>query len=341
MIQFMCPSCGKRVHGDDSFAGKHVICPECGQSVTLRRADAEATGITDSLPAFPTSSKQHVKTDDLPELQVKKSMVHFLKNLAPIAIVVLATFTFVGLLVCLLAPAAQPTRVPAARTQGTNNLKQIGLSMHMFHDTHKRLPFNGEVPAVAGDEKTGSWAFQILPFIDQEELFKNAKLFHGVQAYCCPKRARPVSCETGPWSDYCINPWLNDPKSGAVNAADRKLNLREVTDGTANTIFVGQGAVDPKKYGDKRAFPQSTDIFKGGDPALARRSTVNIKDARGEAELRWGGPFEVGTLFVFCDGTVRQMPYTITGGTIRNGVGDGGLAVFLTPAGNDVAVLPD
>jgi hypothetical protein len=114
-----------------------------------------------------------------------------------------------------------------------------------------------------------------------------------------------------------------------------------VTDGASNTILGGQGAIDPKLYGSKDPIPQSTDIFKGGDPALARRSTVNKQDARGDGGLHWGGPFGHGTLFIFCDGTVRSMPFTITGGTIRNGVGDGGLAVFLTPAGNENVQLPE
>jgi hypothetical protein len=239
-------------------------------------------------------------------------------------------------------PATQKIRTPAARTQSTNNLKVISLGMQSFHDFHKRLPFNGNIAAVANDSKSGSWGFQILPFVDNHALFADPNLKDEiVQAYCCPQRGRPGRCTTGPWSDYCINPWLNDPKNGAANAPDRKLTLLGITDDGGNTIFAGQGMIDPNRYASKVAIPQSTDIFKGGDPALARTSTVNQVDRRGDGSLHWGGPFSQGTLFAFCDGTVRMFPYTISGGVIRNGVGDGGLAVLLTPAGNEKAELPD
>jgi hypothetical protein len=158
------------------------------------------------LPAFQATPKHHADTENLPAPVVKKSAFHFLNNLAPIAMGVLAIITLIGLLVVLLAPSR--TRPVNPRTQATNNLKQIGLAMHGYFDVHKRFPFNGDAKAVANDNKAGSWAFQILPFIEQQALFNNPGKFDGigVVVYLCPKRERPVTCTTGPWSDYCINP---------------------------------------------------------------------------------------------------------------------------------------
>ena len=71
-----------------------------------------------------------------------------------------------AVLVALLVPAVQKgaRRRP---TQSINNLKQIGLAFHSFHDAHRQLPFNGVGPAAPGNNLSGSWGFQILPFIGE------------------------------------------------------------------------------------------------------------------------------------------------------------------------------
>src|SRR5437016_6935501 len=87
----------------------------------------------------------------------------------------------IAILIALLLPAVQKVREAASRTQSMNNLKQIGISFHNFHDTHNRLPFNGSDTAVGnvkykaqaeGNNVTsGSWGFQILPYIQQTHPF--------------------------------------------------------------------------------------------------------------------------------------------------------------------------
>ena len=254
----------------------------------------------------------------------------------PYLVVVVIVLT----LVCLFMPTTGRVREASARTQSVNNLKNIGLAMHCYHDEHKRMPFNGTAPAKAGDETSGSWAFQILPGLDHLPLFMKPNADASVFSLLCPGRGRPTVSTTGAWSDYCINPFLNDP-NGVINAPDAKRTFQGMPDGASNTILAGHGSIDPELYSSRVAIPQSTDIFKGGDPATARRSTTNQRDKRGDASLTWGSPFPQGSLFVWCDGTVRLMSYSLTGGTIRNGVADGGLGVFLTPAGGERAVIPD
>jgi len=338
MLTLTCPTCGQRVQGDDAFAGKHVLCPGCNATFTVPAATS-ATAITDNPPLPPyVGTDDRPSNDDLPMPPLKKAVPHIMIRWIPILIVTAVLLTGV----CLLMPVTGRVREAPVRTQSTNNLKQIGLAMHSFHDNHKRMPFNGTVPAAADDPTSGSWAFQLLPYCDHQALFHQLAKDVGVSTYMCPGRTRPSHCTTGAWTDYCINPWINDPQNGAANAQDANRTLGKITDGTSNTIFAGHGSVDKDLYGSNVAIAQSTDIFKGGNPALARASTTNRRDEAGKRELTWGGPFPIGALMCMCDSTVKQFGYAnFTGGVIRNGVADGGLAVFLTPAGNEVAILPD
>ena len=349
MLEFTCPTCGKRVQGDDSLAGKYVLCPVCNIAMTAPAATPRSvSAIATPEPFLPTKATQPAGSSDrsfsegfppldspLPSL--RKATPHVVIRLVPYFI---AASIVLILAACMLVPTVVLVRDSAARTQSINNLKHIGLAMHNFQDNHRRLPFNGDVPAKPGDVTSGSWAFQILPGLDHDALFRRPDTITATPPYLCPLRGRPTVSTTGAWSDYCINPFLNDP-NGTVNAPDSKLMLGRMADGASNTIFAGHGSIDPAMYSSTVVFAQATDIFKGGDPATARRSTTNQPDKRHDTSLTWGSPYSSGAYTVWCDGTVRFMSYSLTGGTIQNGVADGGLGVFLTPAGGERAVIPD
>src|ERR1019366_9270823 len=112
----------------------------------------------------------------------------------------------VSVIVALAVPAVQKLRERQARTDSTNNLKAIVLGCHEFHDVNKRLPYNGTAnayvidefryggPASAGDNTTGSWAFMILPYVNQERIFLSADRGLPVAGYMCPARGRPALC---------------------------------------------------------------------------------------------------------------------------------------------------
>lgn len=357
MFEFTCPSCGKRVQGDDSLAGKHVVCPSCNATCTAPQLVSTATAIAEAPhTGAPSPVSEGAFSEGLPPMETAPN-VRKPAGWAMTVIYVLVVVAILSTLVGLLVPSVESVREAASQTQSINNLKQIGLAMQSFHDSNKRLPFNGTIPAIAKDPQSGSWAFQILPFLDSQTMFNEPNIHTGVSTYRCPGRGRAALCTTGAWSDYAINPWIND-QNGTVDAPDVKRTLLGITDGTANTILAGHGAIDPDRYGGNVAFEQSVDIFRGGNPALARRSTLNQADRRGDGTLHWGGPFSKGTLLVWCDGTVRLMDFVTSGGNIRNGVsdhpdprpfGDGmtprnfnhGMGKFLTPTGNEPVTLPD
>lgn len=81
----------------------------------------------------------------------------------------LVVIAIIGILIALLLPAIQAARESARRTQCSNNLKQIGLAIHNFHDTKSRLPSSGRPPA-SSTLRYGVFTL-LLPFIDQKPLW--------------------------------------------------------------------------------------------------------------------------------------------------------------------------
>jgi prepilin-type N-terminal cleavage/methylation domain-containing protein/prepilin-type processing-associated H-X9-DG protein len=181
----------------------------------------------------------------------------------------LVVIAIIAILIGLLVPAVQKVREAAARILCENNLKQIGLALHGFHDANKGLPPGYYATAnYPGTSPGWGWGTFILPYLEQTPLYQQINLTQPVQSqtavqaivpvYLCPADivlAAPFAvtdasaatlCMAGP-SSYAATVGQDasdvaDPTGDGIFYRNSRTKLTDITDGTSQTVMVGDRA---------------------------------------------------------------------------------------------------
>lgn len=172
----------------------------------------------------------------------------------------LVVIAIIGTLLGLLLSAVQRARWSALRVQCLNNLKQIGLALHGYHNAYATFPPGCGYRNGADPYPYMSWQTRLLPFIEQQNLWKQTqqafeqdRWFEKVPPhvgfktvmplYVCP--ADPRSREgisvlkAGPTS-YLGNEGIDFHSRNGVLYLDSKVRIGDIYDGTSNTFIVGE-----------------------------------------------------------------------------------------------------
>jgi len=121
----------------------------------------------------------------------------------------LVVIAIIAILIALLLPAVQQAREAARRTQCRNNMKQIGLALHNYHDAHSRFPSPASVAITISTGivpfTTTSWSTMILPFVDQAPLYnkynQSVSEFSAANANAVRQFVKGYTCPSNPLAE--------------------------------------------------------------------------------------------------------------------------------------------
>jgi prepilin-type N-terminal cleavage/methylation domain-containing protein/prepilin-type processing-associated H-X9-DG protein len=185
----------------------------------------------------------------------------------------LVVIAIIAVLIALLVPAVQQVRGAAARTQCQSNLKQVGLALQSFHDSNKHFPpgYTSGVDAMGNDTGPGwGWAAYILPNLEQPAVYNAIQFGQPIevaanagarvtplQVYLCPADAAPpiwtvnkhdaagnptgVICTVAS-ANYIGVFGVSEPgvDGEGIFYRNSAVSMKDVTDGTSNTMMVGE-----------------------------------------------------------------------------------------------------
>src|SRR5262245_6885421 len=190
----------------------------------------------------------------------------------------LVVIAIIAILIGPLLPAVQTIREAANRMKCSNQLKQLGLALHNYHDTNSQFPPYFPAGLVATDPRryTENWTYLLLPFIEQDNVFKlpfttraeyDAQIRHQViPTYFCPSVAYPKTLVSGTTTTSLTNylgiagrqrsDWRAPPAgggqgTGVLRVVDSsgfrpvEVDFAAVTDGLSNTLAFGERPPTP------------------------------------------------------------------------------------------------
>jgi len=253
----------------------------------------------------------------------------------------LVVIAIIAVLIGLLLPAVQKVREAASRMSCTNNLKQMGIALQTHHDTLGFFPSggtnafpdmgaNGNPPT--GQKQPGSWAFSILPYMEQGNVFSSANQGTAkaalIKNYFCPSRRAPLASN---YNGVCgLTDYFGSAQGSGMPNGSRGIiapwnqpcvKMTGITDGTSNTIAVSEKNLALGNYGggsdvDNAGYTWGYDFGGQGnwDNTLGRSDIQPQKDSQGTTNTHGFGsahPSAFNALMV--DGSVHAFQYSVDG----------------------------
>lgn len=283
----------------------------------------------------------------------------------------LVVIMIIGMLIALLLPAVQSARDAARRGACQNNIKQIALALHAYHDVHHELPMVTLLDRC--------WSEDVLPFLEQQALHESGSgndwmgaqnypvVAHVISTYICPSSPGPNimihgSCANLPNGNFDLDPnrqagvihyamptWYYDEiwdismerckyDDGVGHYNEFPARFSSITDGLSQTILLGENAGAPYTYYQQQQFPVDPTNYDRVESGYWCGPWASV--AFGDWALTGppdatGIPWQ-GTACVHNCTNAYNMPHSFHPGGVNYALADGSTRFLTNPLARDV-----
>ncbi|MGL4554698.1 MAG: DUF1559 domain-containing protein [Gemmataceae bacterium] len=258
----------------------------------------------------------------------------------------LVVIAIVATLLGLLLPAVQKVRSVAARLKCAANLRQLGVALHGYHGTHGRFPPGASYQGGKDPFRFMSWGTRCLPYLEQESLYRASEdawradpiFYHNpphvafttvLPVFLCPADGRIHRLglfrgRQAAFTSYLGVEGVHQTSADGVLYLDSSVRVAEVTDGTSNTLMLGErppshdGGLGWWYAGEGQSLDSSADTILGVRERVGVRLGAGCESRAAYGPGQFANPCDAfhfwsphpgGAHFVLADGSVRFVAY--------------------------------